>query len=198
MKITQVTLLALLSLSAFIANAAGDPVAGKDKAQVCASCHGADGNSAMPDWPKLAGQGAKYIEAQLVAFKAGDRKNPLMAPLAAGLSEQDMADVAAYFTTQKVTTGQADPELVARGRELYEGGDAGNKTPACMACHGPSGSGNPAAAYPALKGQHAKYTATQLNAYRSGERTHVVMQGVASKMSDADIEAVSSYISGLH
>lgn len=197
MKILHASLLALLSVTSVSAVAAGDPVAGKEKSQICASCHGADGNSVMGDWPKLAGQGAKYIETQLAAFKSGDRKNDLMAPMAANLSEQDMADLAAYFSSQKLVSGQASPDLVDAGKKLYAGGNAETGIPACMACHGPSGSGNPAAAYPLLKGQHAAYTTTQLKAYRDGSRVNAVMQGVASRLTDAEIDAVASYIQGL-
>lgn len=197
MKILHASLLALLSVTSVSAVAAGDPVAGKEKSQICASCHGADGNSVMGDWPKLAGQGAKYIETQLAAFKSGDRKNDLMAPMAANLSEQDMADLAAYFSSQKLVSGQASPDLVDAGKQLYAGGNAETGIPACMACHGPSGSGNPAAAYPLLKGQHAAYTTTQLKAYRDGSRVNAVMQGVASRLTDAEIDAVASYIQGL-
>ena len=197
MKILHASLLALLSVTSVSAVAAGDPVAGKEKSQICASCHGADGNSVMGDWPKLAGQGAKYIETQLAAFKSGDRKNDLMAPMAANLSEQDMADLAAYFSSQKLVSGQASPDLVDAGKKLYAGGNAETGIPACMACHGPSGSGNPAAAYPLLKGQHAAYTTTQLKAYRDGSRVNAVMQGVASRLTDAEIHAVASYIQAL-
>lgn len=197
MKILHASLLALLSVTSVSAVAAGDPVAGKEKSQICASCHGADGNSVMGDWPKLAGQGAKYIETQLAAFKSGGRKNDLMAPMAANLSEQDMADLAAYFSSQKLVSGQASPDLVDAGKKLYAGGNAETGIPACMACHGPSGSGNPAAAYPLLKGQHAAYTTTQLKAYRDGSRVNAVMQGVASRLTDAEIDAVASYIQGL-
>ncbi len=179
----------------------GNRCAGKTKAEACALCHAADGNSVMPDWPKLAGQSEQYIANQLQAFKSGQRKNALMAPMAEGLSDQDIADLAIYFSSQKVAIGKADPDLVSAGESLYRGGNAERGIPACMACHSPTGSGNPAAAYPALKGQHAAYTVTQLKAFRSGERqtdAQAVMREIAEKMKDSDIEAVSSYISGLH
>lgn len=202
MKYLYFSLAILLSVSSTMVLAAGgDPIAGKTKAEPCAACHSADGNSVMPDWPKLAGQSAKYIEQQLTAFKSGERKNDLMAPMAAALSEQDMADVAAYFSSQKVTIGKADPDLVEAGESLYRGGDSDRKIPACMACHGPTGSGNPAAAFPSLKGQHTTYIMKQLKAFRSGERhtdANAVMRDIAERMRDSDIEAVASYVAGLH
>lgn len=201
MKYLHLTILTLLSFTGTLVHADGDPAEGKIKSAACAACHAADGNSAMPDWPKLAGQSARYIEQQLAAFKSGDRKNDLMAPMAASLSEQDMADLAAYYSSQKSTTGKASPDLVDAGEALYRGGDLERGIPACMACHGPRGSGNPAAAYPSLQGQHAAYTSTQLKAYRAGTRTtdvNMVMRNIAEKMKDADIEAVASYITGLH
>ena len=201
MKYLRFLLLVLLSVSSFFVHAEGDPAAGKTKAESCAACHAADGNSVMPDWPKLAGQSAKYLEQQLAAFKSGDRKNDLMAPMAAALSEQDMADLGAYFFSQKVTIGNADPELVEAGESLYRGGNADRGIPACMACHGPTGSGNPAAAYPAVQGQHSAYTATQLKAFRSGERqtdAKSVMRDIAENLKDSDIEALASYMAGLH
>jgi cytochrome c553 len=201
MKYLHISLAILLFVSSTLAFAGGDPIAGKTKAESCAACHAADGNSVMPDWPKLAGQSARYIEQQLAAFKSGDRKNDLMAPMAAALSEQDMADLAAYFSSQKVAIGEAEPALVEAGEALYRGGNSDRKIPACMACHGPTGSGNPAAGYPALQGQHTAYTITQLKAFRSGERqtdANAVMRDIADRMRDSDIETVSSYVSGLH
>ncbi|MFK8067425.1 MAG: cytochrome c [Gammaproteobacteria bacterium] len=201
MRQTHVYLVILFSALCFNVQAEGDPEAGKTKSQACAACHSADGNSVMPDWPKLAGQGAKYLIQQLNAFKSGDRENPLMTAPTASLSDQDIADLAAYFSSQKVVIGAADPALVEAGESLYRGGDAEKGIPACMACHGPSGAGNSAAAYPAVQGQHAAYTATQLKAFRSGERktdANNVMRDIADRMKDNDIESVSAYISGLH
>ncbi len=180
---------------------AGDAAAGGAKAAMCAACHGERGNAQTPEWPKLAGQHPGYLVKQLADFKSGARGNPVMGPMAEPLTEQDMADLAAFFSTQSTVIGEARPELLSVGQRLYRGGDAHKGVPACMACHGPAGSGNPAAGYPALAGQHAAYTKAQLYAYRSGERHNdhaKMMQTVASRLSDADIEAVSSYISGLH
>ena len=194
---------AIMSLSAVLSAApasAADAAAGKTKAAACASCHGADGNSANPEWPTLAGQHEKYLIKQLAEFKNGTRSNPLMSPMAAGLSEQDMADLAAYFSSQTPKGGEADPELVALGEKIYRGGNATTGVAACMACHGPDGMGNPLANFPRLSGQHAAYTALQLKAFRAGDRTNdagLMMRNIAARMSDAEIQAVSSYIAGL-
>ncbi|MGB1110095.1 MAG: c-type cytochrome, partial [Gammaproteobacteria bacterium] len=147
---------------------AGDAEKGKAKAAACAACHGADGNSANPEWPNLAGQGAKYITAQLKAFKSGERKNALMAGQAAPLSDEDMENLGAYFATLTPKVGETDPKFIEQGKAIYMGGDAERMVSACLACHGPSGKGNPAASYPALSGQHAKYTMIQLQAFASG------------------------------
>ena len=184
-----------------LSSSAGAADTGQQKAAVCAACHGADGNSINPVWPKLAGQHPAYIEAQLKAFKAGTRKNPNMMPMAANLSEQDMQDLANYFASQKRTIGAAKKDLEEAGAALYRGGNAETGVPACMACHGPRGTGNAPAAYPALGGQHADYVAIQLKAYKSGERTtdpNAVMRTIAGRLSSNEIEAVSSYVEGLH
>jgi len=194
---------AIMSLSAVLSAApavAADAAAGKTKAAVCASCHGADGNSVNPEWPSLAGQHEKYLIKQLAEFKDGTRVNPLMSPMAAGLSEQDMADLAAYFGSQPLKGGEADPALVALGEKIYRGGNATTGVAACMACHGPDGMGNPLANFPRLSGQHATYTVLQLKAFRTGDRTNdagLMMRNIASRMTDAEIQAVSSYIEGL-
>lgn len=195
---------ALLSVSAALgapgALAAGDASAGKAKANTCAGCHGADGNSTNPAWPKLAGQHPGYLVKQLKDFKAGDRENATMAPMAAALSEQDMQDLAAYYAAQQIQYGEADPELVELGEQIYRGGNKASGVSACMACHGPAGKGNPAANFPALAGQHAAYTEIQLKAFRSGARANdygSMMRNVAARMTDAEIKAVASYIQGL-
>ncbi|MDX5444500.1 MAG: cytochrome c4 [Zoogloeaceae bacterium] len=188
------------TLAAAPAGAAGDATAGKAKAMACASCHGADGNSANPEWPSLAGQHAKYLAKQLADFKAGNRNNAMMSPMAAPLSEQDMADIAAYFESQAQKGGQADPALVEAGEKLYRGGNATTGVAACMACHGPNGMGNPQANFPRLSGQHAAYTVLQLKAFRAGERANdagKMMQNIAARMTDAEMQAVASYIEGL-
>ena len=175
---------------------------GKTKAVTCAACHGADGISVNPLWPNLAGQGAPYLVAQLKAFKEGTRENPLMTSQAMMLSEQDMADLAVYFEGLPAPVqAVADPKLVGKGEALYRGGDVTEQVAACIACHGPTGAGNPAAAYPALKGQHAAYTAKQLRDYASGERVSDgktrIMREIAGKLSADQIDALASYVQGL-
>ena len=176
--------------------------AGKNKAVTCAACHGAEGISANPLWPNIAGQSASYLVAQLEAFKEGTRKDPLMTSQAMMLSEQDMADLAVYFESLPgPAQAVADADLVSKGEALYRGGEVSKQVAACMACHGPSGAGNPAANYPALKGQHAAYTAKQLRDYASGERVSDgktrIMRDIAGKLSEDEIVALASYVQGL-
>jgi cytochrome c553 len=190
----------LLCASASFAE--GNAAAGQAKAAVCAACHGVDGNSANPEWPSLAGQHTQYIVKQLKAFKGGTRQNPTMAPMAMGLQDQDMEDVAAYFASQTARGGEADKSKIALGQKLYRGGNAKTKTAACIACHGPTGRGNPTAGFPSISGQHSLYVTTQLNAYKSGQRktdtsNNKMMQDVTSNLSADEIAAVASYIQGL-
>ena len=195
-----------LSLAAFQAQAEslvdGSVEAGKSKSVTCAACHGAAGISANPLWPNIAGQSASYLVAQLKAFKDGTRKNPLMTSQAVMLSDQDMADLAVYFESLPgPAQAVADPDLVGKGEALYRGGEVSKEISACIACHGPTGAGNPAANYPALKGQHAAYTAKQLRDYASGERVSDgktrVMREIAGKLSEDEIVALASYVQGL-
>jgi len=180
------------------ADVRADAAAGEAKAAVCAACHGERGNSRNPEWPKLAGQHPNYLAQQLRDFKSGARKNEVMSPMAAPLSETDIADIAEFYSAQKRQTGMADPGLVEAGERLYRGGNAATGVPACMACHGPAGAGNPAAGFPALSSQYAAYTRNQLHAYRSSERPNgQTMQAIAARMSESEIEAVASYIEGL-
>ena len=181
---------------------AGDIEAGKDKSVTCGACHGADGNSVNPVWPSLAEQHPTYAVAQLQAFKNGTRSEPLMLGQVMTLSDEDMRNLAVYFASMPAAAkAVADPSTVDRGQRLYRGGDRDNNSSACIACHGPTGRGNPAAAYPSLKGQYATYTAAQLRAYASGARQSdgptKVMRDIASTLSEDDIVAVSSYIQGL-
>lgn len=181
----------------------GDAEAGAKKAAVCAACHGPGGNSVNPEWPKLAGQGAPYLYAQLKAYQAGDRKNVLMSSQAANLSEQDMKDLAAYFASQSGSPGVAAESAVATAEPLHRGGDGERSIPACSACHGPAGKGNPASGYPALSGQHSVYSANILRAYRSMDTdaglsaNQAIMASVAKQLSDEEIEALASYFQGL-
>lgn len=195
--------LALATISAFLCCASTTSLAqdGASKAAACAACHGPGGNSANPEWPNLAGQHASYTARQLAAFKSGQRKNDLMKSMADSLSDQDVQDIAHYFAAQTSQIGSADEKLVARGEAIYRGGIKADGVPACMACHGPNGAGNPGAAYPRLSGQQAVYTEKQLLAYRSGERStdqNAVMRTISMRLNAEDIKALASYVSGLH
>jgi cytochrome c553 len=193
--------LLLVSLPAF---AAGDAAAGQSKSAICAACHGVDGNSSVPTWPKIAGQHEQYLARQIRLIKSGARMVPEMAGITPGLSEQDIDDLAAYFASQVNNGGVADESLIELGERIYRAGNAETGVPACMACHGPAGEGNPLAGYPALAGQHATYTAKMLTQYRAGENwgekdaPSQVMNGSARALTDEEIRAVASYIEGLH
>jgi cytochrome c553 len=196
-----ISLLSLLAMTSGV-HAAGDAVAGKNKAAVCFSCHGPNGNSMNPVWPSLAGQHADYIAKQLEDFKAGKtRKDPLMAGQVAALSKQDMSDLGAYFATQKISAAGADESMLKLGQKMFRAGNKATGVSACMACHGPTGSGNPAAKFPSLKGQHAAYTVKALKDFKSGVRSNdagKMMRNVTALMTDKEIEAVASYIQGLN
>ncbi len=201
MRTFLVPVFALLALAAGSVHAAGDAAAGKTKSAACAGCHGADGNSTTAQFPRLAGQHAGYLVKQLHDFKSGARSNPTMSGMAAPLSDQDILDLAAYFSSQKPAPGAAEPKYVDRGKKIFRGGIAAKGVPACMACHEPDGSGNPQAKFPALSGQHPEYTASTLKAFRSGQRSNdpnEMMTRAAANLSDADITALAQYVSGLH
>jgi cytochrome c553 len=203
--------LAILACSLLSAGAAaqteqGSVEAGQQKAAECTACHGPNGNSPTAEiGPSLAGQHASYIVRQLRAFKEETRvseKSPLMKPFADKLSEQDMRDVAAYFAAQTLTPKGADPALVGLGEEIYRGGIPERGIAACIACHGPRGSGNPLAAYPRISGQHADYVARTLSEYASGMRRsdadlNQMMRNVAELLLDDEIRALASYVQGL-
>jgi len=193
--------LALLAGSAHAQE--GSVEAGRTKSVTCAACHGADGNSITPDWPSLAGQHATYIVRQIRAFKAGERTDVTMKPFADLLSEQDMLDLAAYFSAQTPTPKGADPALVTLGQQIYRGGVPERGIAACIACHGPDGAGNPLAAYPRISGQHAAYVTKTLNAYASGDRRSDVeqnqmMRNIAGLLFEDEIRALASYVQGLN
>jgi cytochrome c553 len=181
--------------------ASGSPARGQAKAAACAGCHGADGNGgADPTWPRLAGQDADYIAKQLADFKAGARKDPIMAGMAAPLSAQDMKDIGAYYANLKPRPGAAkSAELARLGEKLYRGGNAKTGVSACMSCHGPSGHGIPPR-YPRVSGQSAAYTEKQMLAFKSGARANDgdIMTRIAFRMSEQEIRAVSDYMAGLH
>lgn len=200
-KFALITAACVLLGAAGSSLAAGDATAGKAKSAACAACHGADGNSTNPVWPKLASQHPQYIAKQLHDFKGGDRKDPTMAPMAAPLSDQDMEDLAAYFSSQQIAPGTADQAQVALGEKIYRGGNSATGVAACIGCHGPTGAGNPAANFPHLASQHAPYVVKQLKAFRAGERANdagQMMRNIAAKMTDEEIDAVAQYIAGLH
>jgi cytochrome c553 len=183
-----------------LAFAEGSAEKGQAKSTPCAACHGADGNSVNPEWPSLASQHPQYINKQLHAFKSGARQNPLMTPMAQPLSDEDIEDLAAYFSKQVRRGGETEPSKVSVGQRLYRAGDNNSGVPACLACHGPRGDGNPAALYPSIRGQQATYVVNQLKAYRAGTRQtdqNQMMRNVAASMTDEQIDAVASYVQGL-
>lgn len=196
-------LVAVCALGTSPVMASGDIAAGKEKATStgCVNCHGADGNSVVPNFPKLAGQGEAYLVKQLQDFASGARQDPVMAPFVASLTEQDMADLSAFYAAQ-TTSVETAPELSFQaGEKFYLGGNKETGVPACSACHGPNGAGMPAAKWPALAGQHSMYTEGQLNAFANGQRTNdpnEMMRDIAARMSEDEKKAVSAYISGLH
>jgi cytochrome c553 len=198
-------LISLVVLMAFV-GAAGSVLAassvasGKAKSAACAACHGVDGNSAAPNFPKIAGLDAQYIAKQLADFKSGARKDPLMLGMVAGLSKKDMDDLGAYFASQKRATSSASasPAVLKKAERLYRGGDAKNGIAACMSCHGPAGTGIPPR-FPAVFGQHATYSQKQLLDFKTGTRSNDgdVMTRIAFRLSEAEIKAVSEYMAGL-
>jgi len=201
MKNYLIVICLLMLTSANTYAVGGDPANGKTLSQTCAACHSVDGNSVNPIWPKLAGQHASYIVKQLNDFKKGNRVNAQMTAMAPPLSDQDMLDLGAYFSSQKTTLGSAKPELIETGELIYRAGDYTTGVPACMACHGPNGAGNPTALYPALRGQHSEYTAIQLKMFKAEERSNDpnnMMRTITGPMTNLQIEAVSQYIQGLH
>ena len=196
-----VTVSIVLVLASGMAQAVGDAAAGKVKSVTCVACHGPDGNSPIPVWPKLAGQHSSYILKQLKAFKSGERKNDLMTPMAAPLTDEDLLNLAAYFSGQKQNQGSAAADKVKLGEKIYRAGNAVTGVAPCMGCHGPGGLGNPAAVFPRISGQHAAYAEKSLKDFRSkmgSNDTQKMMQGAAAKMSDDEIAAVAQYIQGLH
>ena len=193
----------------------GDVAAGLGLAGACAACHGIDGNSADPQYPRLAGQHERYIARQLHLFKSGQRQNPIMQGMAAPLSAQDMRDIGAFYATQKPQAGVADDTVIATGphadkkfyqvgEKLFRAGRPADGLPACAACHGPAGRGNPGPAYPSLGGQHAGYTVAKLQFFRDGNSygtdgdANPVMAQIARGLSDEEIQALGTYIEGLH
>jgi cytochrome c553 len=198
-KLLLASVVAASALTTGAAHAA-DVKAGKAKAGVCAGCHGLNGQSPQPIWPSIAGQGAPYIAKQLRAFKSGERVGAMMAPIVATLSETDMDNLAAWFSSLPAAQGTADASVAEAGKDLYRGGDAEKAIPACMSCHGPGGRGMSAAGFPAVAGQHAQYTITQLQAFASGARSNdpaQMMRQIAARMDAKSMRAVAEYMAGL-
>lgn len=204
--------LLLAVAAAPLAAAKGSVTAGAVKAATCIACHGANGNSVNPVWPSLAGQNAAYIVRQLKAFHDKTRLDStgLMPPMAAPLSDQDVQDLAAYFAEQTPTGLEADPSYWQAGEQLYRGGDRARGIPACMACHGPLGAGNPAGGYPALRAQHSVYIIKQLTDYaaqarytktakgdNAGGDDAKIMHTIASRLTQEDMRNLASYIQGI-
>jgi cytochrome c553 len=214
---TRAVLLAVLATSALAlapaavrADNSAAATAGEAKAAVCTACHGVNGNSVNPEWPNLAGQGSAYIKEQLKLFRAGHRNNLVMYPLAVALTDDDIRDLAAYYSRQTPTGLEADPATVKAGEALYRGGDRARNIPSCASCHGPRGVGMTTAGYPTLRGQHATYTIKALNDYateqryvdvNTGEKTRSrnghMMTMVSQRLTDEEKAALANYIQGL-
>ena len=194
------TIILALGISAGnLAIAAGDSSAGKDKSAACASCHGVDGNSSAPTFPKIAGQNERYLLKQLKDYQDGVRQNGIMSGMVAGKSEQDLEDLAAYFSSQTITLGTTKKHLLSLGEKIYRGGNPDSGVAACSACHGPKGEGVVLAGFPALGGQHSGYISDQLKAFRSAGRGDFsgdkrtndgeskIMREIAARLTDAEI-----------
>lgn len=195
--------ISLMLAAGLVATAqAGNVEKGKQLSASCAGCHGADGNSMAPTFPKLAGLGERYIVKQLKDFKSGARNNPIMLGMAAGLNEEQMADLGAYYSAQKASNGAVAKDKMELGARIFKAGNAATGVPACLACHGPAGAGVAAAGFPRLAGQHADYIKAQLNAFQDDVRTNdgdnKMMRDIAGRMSKKEIEAVSAYVQGLY
>ncbi len=179
----------------------GDANAGKAKVATCAACHGSDGNSTNPEWPSIAGQHPEYIYEQLKLIQDGTRNAPLMVGQLNNKNDKDLKDMAAYFASQEGSSGEAEATTYNLGQRIYRGGNAKTGVPACSACHGADGAGNPMSLYPSLNGQRKAYVVKALNDYAKGNRKgnaqQKIMKEIAVLMSDAEKEAVASYIRGL-
>ncbi|KTD17726.1 c-type cytochrome [Legionella jordanis] len=198
-------LFALVVFYTYAINAANQqpsPTAIEQKIAVCVACHGQQGISVNPQWPNLAGQHASYLFKQLKDYKAVKTRNvPTMTAIVANLNENDMLELAKYYSEQTLPKGATPEKFVQRGQQLYRGGDFDKHITACIACHGPKGTGNEQAGFPVLSGQHAAYTILQLQAFKEGKRSNDlngIMRDISSRMSQEDMEAVAYYIQGLH
>ncbi|MFT7472719.1 MAG: cytochrome c553 [Kiritimatiellia bacterium] len=203
MKKTVIAVLvaAFIGLIPNLLLAQGDAAAGQAKSALCGSCHGVDGNSPLAMNPKLAGQSARYMVKQLRDFKSGARAGAIMASMVLSLSDQDMEDIAAWYSSQQPTIQGADPESIELAERLYRAGNSEIAVAACSACHSPTGKGNAPAGFPSLSGQHAEYTLQQLKDFRSGVRQNdgsEMMRTVVERLTDKELEALASYVSGLN
>ena len=201
-KLFVTGMLFFAALSMVPAATAGNAEAGKAKAAACGGCHGMDGNSMIPAYPKLAGQNEAYIVKQIHDFKANStRQNAIMLGMAAGLSDEDAADIGAYYQSQKLAAAAPfDESKLAVGREIYKGGNLQTGVPACQACHGPNGAGTAGIGYPQLGGQYVDYTLAQLKAFKEGARSNddkMLMRSIVEKKSEEDMVAVANYIASL-
>ncbi|HKY70087.1 MAG TPA: c-type cytochrome [Gammaproteobacteria bacterium] len=203
MKFALASTLFLITSMPWVCWAQGNVDAGKVKSVNCVACHGADGNATNPAWPKIAGQHEKYMVSQLMEFKKGEsgkRYEPIKYAIVKDLREEDIADLAAYFASQTMTIGEADPALVKLGEKIYRGGNVESGVTACLACHGPAGLGNALANYPRLAGQHPEYVLAQLKKFQTGKRSNDeagMMQSLAKRMTEQEMQAVASYVFGL-
>jgi len=197
----KLRLLIILAAS-LVTIGAGNVDSGKDKVATCVACHGQDGNSMVGLWPSLAGQNANYLVRQLQHIKSGKRSIAVMAGLLDNFSKEDLDDIAAFYASKNNTIGQVEADKVELGRKLYYSGSLEKGIPACTACHSPKGKGNAPAGYPLLSGQQADYVTKSLKNYRSGERNNdessQMMMAIAYKLDDVEIDALSSFINGLH
>ena len=197
----KLRLLIILAAS-LVTIGAGNADSGKDKVATCVACHGQDGNSMVGLWPSLAGQNANYLVRQLQHIKSGKRSIALMAGILDNFSKEDLDDIAAFYASKNNTIGQVEADKVELGRKLYYSGSLEKGIPACTACHSPKGKGNAPAGYPLLSGQQVDYVTKSLKNYRSGERNNdessQMMMAIAYKLDDVEIDALSSFINGLH
>ena len=197
----KLRLLIILAAS-LVTIGAGNTDSVKDKVATCVACHGQDGNSMVGFWPSLAGQNANYLVRQLQHIKSGKRSIAVMAGLLDNFSTEDLSDIAAFYASKNNTIGQVEADKVELGRKLYYSGSLEKGIPACTACHSPKGKGNAPAGYPLLSGQQADYVTKSLKNYRSGERNNdessQMMMAIAYKLDDVEIDALSSFINGLH
>ena len=204
MKFQHQLLVYIFLVITFINPVYSDVAKGKDLSASCVACHGSNGISLNPVWPKLAGQNPKYLEAQLHEFKKGpdgNRNNAVMYGIAMTLSDSDITNLSAYYASLKSSVGLVKDDYLELGRNIYRGGNMDIKMQACMSCHGPNGQGNYAAAIPMLSGQHSQYTYQQLKKFQASTRSNdynKMMRNIVHRMTDEEMKAVASYIEGLY